>query len=60
MMDERPGDRDPRATLDEPGGDAACWLHLVCPECGAVVTGEDGHRPDCDRLDARQNSSKII
>ncbi len=19
------------------GGDAACWLHLTCPECGAVV-----------------------
>jgi hypothetical protein len=29
------------------GGDAACWLHLVCDECGAVVTSRDGHRPDC-------------
>jgi len=27
------------------GGDAACWAHLVCPECGAITTG--GHRPDC-------------
>jgi|ERR1039458_444152 uncharacterized protein YeaO (DUF488 family) len=27
------------------GGEAACWAHLVCPECGAI-TGE-GHRPGC-------------
>ncbi len=30
--------------VDE-GGDDACWLHLVCDECGAVVS--DGHRPGC-------------
>ena len=28
-----------------PGGDAACWANLVCPECGAM-TGE-GHREGC-------------
>ncbi|MGI8449568.1 MAG: DUF488 domain-containing protein [Streptosporangiaceae bacterium] len=27
------------------GGEAACWAHLVCPECGAMTT--EGHRPDC-------------
>ncbi len=27
------------------GGDAACWAHLVCPDCGAIAG--DGHRPDC-------------
>lgn len=30
----------------EAGGEAACWAHLVCPECGAV-TGED-HRDGCE------------
>jgi uncharacterized protein YeaO (DUF488 family) len=27
------------------GGEAACWAHLVCPECGAITT--EGHRPEC-------------
>jgi hypothetical protein len=30
---------------DRSGGDAACWAHLVCPECGAVTT--EGHLPGC-------------
>jgi hypothetical protein len=25
-----------------PGGDSACWVHLVCPECGAILEPEDG------------------
>gem|GEM_PF-6457429 len=28
---------------DEPGADRACSAHLVCPDCGAVVSG--GHNP---------------
>jgi len=27
------------------GGDPVCWIHLVCPECGAIESG--GHRPGC-------------
>jgi uncharacterized protein YeaO (DUF488 family) len=26
-------------------GEAACYAHLVCPECGSVTT--EGHRPGC-------------
>jgi hypothetical protein len=27
------------------GGEAACYAHLVCLECGAVVS--EGHLPGC-------------
>lgn len=38
-------DRDTSAGRPDDGGDFACWAHLVCPECGAVVSG--GHRQGC-------------
>lgn len=28
-----------------PGGDAACWLGELCPECGAVPEGEGAQDP---------------
>ena len=39
----------PLCDTDEPedeGGEPACWLHLVCPECGAMLAG-GSHRPGC-------------
>ena len=28
------------------GGEAACFSHLLCPDCGAVLDGSP-HRPGC-------------
>jgi hypothetical protein len=46
---------DIQVTADATGGDDACWLHLVCPSCGALVTAEDRHREGCD---AREPEAK--
>jgi hypothetical protein len=41
------GERAQDAARGEPdeGGAAACWAHLVCPECGAVES--EGHVAGC-------------
>ncbi len=31
--------------VDSPG-EPACWAHLVCPQCGGVLT--EGHSPGCE------------
>lgn len=33
------------ADFEQPG-EPACWAHLVCPECGAMIS--EGHRGGCD------------
>jgi len=30
----------------EAGGEAACFAHLLCPDCGVVLDGSP-HRPGC-------------
>jgi hypothetical protein len=35
----------PAAAGAEEGGEAACWAHLVCPECGVIVS--EGHAAGC-------------
>ncbi len=37
--------QDVRDSEADKGGEAACWAHLVCPECGAMES--EGHRPGC-------------
>jgi uncharacterized protein YeaO (DUF488 family) len=37
--------RQPVADAGPEGGEAACWAHLVCPDCGAIET--EGHRAGC-------------
>lgn len=34
-----------RPPVEDEGGEAACWAHLVCPQCGAIEA--EGHRPGC-------------
>ncbi|WP_129977840.1 hypothetical protein [Rhodococcus sp. Q1] len=36
-------------TTDDTGGDPVCWLHLLCPDCGAMLTATDEPCPRCGR-----------
>ena len=39
-------DRAATGLVDDEGGEEACWAHLVCPGCGALLA--EGHRPGCE------------
>jgi hypothetical protein len=41
-----------RAEYEPEGGDPVCWMHLLCPSCGAMPDPEDeaaatGRCPRC-------------
>ena len=40
-----PGPATLRMIAGDEGGEAACYAHLVCEECGAVTS--EGHRGGC-------------
>ena len=41
--------------MEHEDGDMACLAHLVCPDCGNVIS--EGHRPGCSNDAARDGSS---
>jgi hypothetical protein len=41
----------PTIEHDDQGGEVACYAHLLCPECGAVV--DESHDANCDSTDQR-------
>jgi hypothetical protein len=52
-LNERAGEPEPEY---EAGGDSVCWAHLVCPECGAIVS--EGHRAGCAEAGSSRGSSE--
>ena len=36
----------------EAGGDPVCWLHLACPECGAIPDPGEDELERCPRCGA--------
>ena len=41
--------RGRESAADDIGGDPACWMDRVCPDCGALVDGPDEACPRCGR-----------
>lgn len=43
---------DEQDERESPAGEAACWIGLLCPECGAVPEGTTGPEDPCWRCGA--------
>jgi len=46
-----------RPHLNDEGGEAACYAHLLCQECGAVLDG-GAHMGSCDRGEGKPRASE--
>jgi hypothetical protein len=50
--DRAPGDEGLASDeVDEFGGDPVCWAHLLCWDCGVVLTPGVEHRSGCQAGD---------
>jgi len=38
-----------RTEYETEGGDPVCWMHLLCPACGAMPDPEEPDRGTCPR-----------
>jgi hypothetical protein len=47
MSDETDSELVARDETEDAGGDPACWAHLLCPECGAMLVDGVVHAADC-------------
>jgi hypothetical protein len=44
---------------EEVGGESACYAHLVCPECGAVVDQTHVAHPPTGERDPSERVSEV-
>jgi hypothetical protein len=43
---------------DVEGGDPVCWLHLACPDCGAIPDPGEEDSDRCSRCGAQREPSE--
>lgn len=46
-------------SLEDEGGESACFAHLLCPECGAVLDGS-AHVKSCTWRDPEERHSNLL